>query len=92
MSRTRSPGSFSIASRSRPWLVSSHQSAKEKQSLRLVEPRRYLKDDTGSGLQAPLCAFEGEVLRLTDHFELDPTAGRAARPWCVCGLVRLGRS
>jgi len=51
MSRTRSPGSLSFANRSRPWLVSSEQSAKVSQSLRLVERRPHLKDDTGSPLQ-----------------------------------------
>src|SRR5689334_19701594 len=95
MSRTRSPGSFSMARSSRPWFVSSDQSAKNSQSLRLVEPQRRLKDDTGSPLHRNQvgvlwCGFEGGFLRLTDFFELDPTAGRAARRWHVCGLVRLG--
>lgn len=55
--------------------------AQPNPSLRLVEPPRYLNDDTGSALHRTKvalrwCNFEGGVLRLTDLSELDPTAGR----------------
>jgi hypothetical protein len=83
MSRTRSPGSFSIAKSSRPWLVSSDQSAKASQSLRLVEPKRRLKEDTGSALHRTQvavlwCGFEGGELRLTHQFRLDLSSARPA--------------